>query len=78
MSSKYYSELEENKKMFLALKQLVKDKDQLISHLKKQSKAKDQIAVLHNEQMRGEIEKQNLIMRSDLIEQVKSLRSKSD
>jgi len=35
LSAKYYSELEENKKIFLALKQILKDKDQLISHLKK-------------------------------------------
>lgn len=27
LSSKYYSELEENKKMFSALKQILKDKD---------------------------------------------------
>lgn len=33
LSSKYYSELEENKKMFSALKQILKDKDQLIKHL---------------------------------------------
>jgi hypothetical protein len=34
--------------------------------------------MLHNEQMRAEVDKQNLIMRSDLIEQVKSLKSKCD
>lgn len=49
--------------MFSALKQILKDKDQLIKHLTKQSLAKDQIAMLHNEQMRIEADKQALLMR---------------
>lgn len=35
ISNRYYNELEENKRLFMAMKQLIKDKDLLISRLQK-------------------------------------------
>ena len=76
ISNRYYNELEENKRLFMAMKQLIKDKDLLISRLQKQSKAKDQIQALHSLELKREIEKQSILIRHELLEQVKVLKAK--
>lgn len=76
LSQKYYSELEENRRLFLSMRQLIKDKDVLIANLQRTSKAKDQNLHVAQGEARKELERQNYLIRSELLEQIKMLQMK--
>jgi DNA polymerase III psi subunit len=53
----YYTELDENRRLFVSMRQIIKDKDTLISNLQRTLKGKDHMITVATMETRKEMER---------------------
>ena len=77
LASRYYGALEEQKKLFIKLKLVVEEKDQMISELQKQLIMREQSQESHFNAIKAELMRSNKIMKDEFLETISLLEKKS-